>query len=163
MKEQKTAVISEDGLYRYKLSRIWGYSDNTVCFVGLNPSTADHEKDDATIRRLRNFCQNWGYGGFHIVNLFAYRSRDPKKLRKVDNPIGDKNDDWLIRTTHSSLIKKVIPCWGNKGDIDNRDFQVLKMLPHWKLYHLTLSKSGNPKHPLYLPSDTIPIKWDIKL
>ncbi len=45
------AVISDDGLYRYALSRIWDRSKQAAMFVGYNPSTADALKDDPTIRR----------------------------------------------------------------------------------------------------------------
>ena len=161
MNEHKSAVISEDQKYRYKLSRTWNENEPGIVFIGLNPSTADHEKDDATIRRLRGFCKDWGAGGFVIVNLFALRSRNPFALETDPDCIGPKNNDWIIRTTFKSLITKVIPCWGNHGKLWGRDQEVLKMLPHWKLYHLGLSKAGNPKHPLYLPSSTIPTKWDL--
>jgi hypothetical protein len=37
----KSAVISQDRLYRYSLTRVWDEKKRRVMFVGLNPSTAD--------------------------------------------------------------------------------------------------------------------------
>jgi hypothetical protein len=45
------AVFSGDERYRYRLTRIWEVSRQQVLFVMLNPSTADADKDDQTIRK----------------------------------------------------------------------------------------------------------------
>jgi hypothetical protein len=37
----KDAIISEDKLYRYGLSRNWDTSKGRILFIMLNPSTAD--------------------------------------------------------------------------------------------------------------------------
>ncbi|PHM62792.1 DUF1643 domain-containing protein [Xenorhabdus ishibashii] len=49
------SAISEDGLYRYDLWRVWDESKPNVMFIGLNPSTADHEINDNTITRCSTF------------------------------------------------------------------------------------------------------------
>ena len=74
----KSAEISKCGKYRYMLMRIWDLDLPKVCFVGLNPSTADAKEDDPTIRQLIEFAKSWNYGGFVIVNLFAMRATNPK-------------------------------------------------------------------------------------
>ena len=70
---RRNAELSACGKYRYRLSRIWDDKKPLVLFIMLNPSTADAEQDDPTIRRCIAFAKNWGYGGFMAGNLFAFR------------------------------------------------------------------------------------------
>ena len=67
------ADISPDGLYRYTLGRTWGDGDTCV-FIMLNPSVADAESDDPTIRRCRGFAEALGCGSLLVANLYAYRA-----------------------------------------------------------------------------------------
>ena len=76
----KDAEISKCGCYRYALWRVWSEDVSCAMFVGLNPSIADAEGDDPTLRRCIAYARSWGYGGVCIGNLFAYRATDPNEL-----------------------------------------------------------------------------------
>ena len=65
-----SAVISDCQRYRYWLERDRG--ERPLVFVMLNPSTADAEVDDPTIRRCRRFASDNGYTGIIVVNLYAF-------------------------------------------------------------------------------------------
>ena len=54
---ESSAVMSADGNYRYLLSRLLGPSPSLATFIMLNPSTADAEPDDPTIRRCIGFAK----------------------------------------------------------------------------------------------------------
>jgi len=69
---KRSAVISDDGKYRYRLDRDLGRDGKTAAFIMVNPSTADAEVDDATIRKLIGFSQRLGFGRFIVGNKFAY-------------------------------------------------------------------------------------------
>src|SRR5438128_12388833 len=86
----KNAHISADGKYRYFLSRILGCGPITT-FIMLNPSTADAEVDDATIRKCLGFCQRWGCGTLQVINLFAIRTPHPAAMKQVEDPVGPDN------------------------------------------------------------------------
>ena len=60
-----SAIFSDCGRYRYSLSRRWENGENCV-FVGLNPSTADSAKNDATVRKCIHFARSWGFADTHV-------------------------------------------------------------------------------------------------
>ena len=146
---KKHAIISQDEKYRYQLSRIWDEEKPKILFIMLNPSTADADVDDPTIRRVVNFAKSWGYGGVFVGNLYAFRSTDPKGLRHTDDPIGEDNIQHIQNLL--GLVEKVIYAWGN----NQRE-------PDWLCdlvdspYCIDVSKKGIPKHPLYLKSELQP-------
>ena len=77
-----SAIISNCNKYRYKLTRTWNEDKGKALFIMLNPSTADEKTDDLTTRRCINFAKKWGYGGIMIGNIYPFRAKRPKDLRK---------------------------------------------------------------------------------
>jgi hypothetical protein len=67
------ALFSPCGKYRYWLTRTWDLSRPTIAVIGLNPSKADLQRDDNTVRKCQEFARNWGYGRLLMLNLYAYR------------------------------------------------------------------------------------------
>ncbi len=156
----RRALISPCGRYRYWLSRRWGQG-GYVNWIMLNPSTGDAQVDDATIRRCIGFTKDWGYDALWITNLFAFRSADPKALASQEDPVGlVENSVERIRAAADAAL--VVVAWGAHKGIDPHVQTVLRMLyvlgkqPH----HLGLTASGQPKHPLYLPSSAKPTPWE---
>lgn len=154
----KSAVISACGQYRYELWRRWAEGPH-VLFIMLNPSTADGQVDDPTIRRCVSFAKRWGYGALCVANLFAFRSTDPTQMKKVLDPIGPDNDATLIRLARQAGL--VIAAWGSHGSHLGRSKKVLQMLPAVKALHLT--QGGDPGHPLYLKGTCEPFCFGLEL
>lgn len=152
----KDAIISECGQYRYLLQRSWDVRQQAVCFIMLNPSTADASLDDPTIRRCLGFAKDLGFGQLEVVNLFGLRATDPKVMRSHADPIGPENDEQLIRS--ATICHQTICAWGAHGTHKDRGRAVLALLrragvqPH----ALRLTKAGHPAHPLYLPANLKP-------
>jgi hypothetical protein len=133
--------------YRYHLSRSWDEEKPFILFIMLNPSTADAENDDQTIRRVINFAKSWGYGGVYVGNLYAFRSTDPKGLKHTDDPIGP--DNMACVQSLVGLTDKVVYAWGN-GYKEPEWLRNLVDTP----YCIDISKNGNiPKHPSRLNKD----------
>jgi hypothetical protein len=145
-----SAEFSACSRFRYSLTRIWNRIRPTVLFIGLNPSTADAERNDPTIRRGLRFAQDWRFGGLTVCNLFAYRSTDPRALRTVDDPVGPENDAAIRRAC--ALAARVVVAWGIHGRFGGRDEDVLALVP--RPYCLGVTLGGSPKHPLYLAGKT---------
>ncbi len=146
---QKDATLNEDRRYRYSLIREWDAEKPKVLFIGLNPSTADETEDDATIRRCIGFAKRWGFGAILVGNLFAIRSKDPAVLYEAKDPIGPENDVCLAKMAQEASL--VVAAWGNNGGYRNRSEEVSALFTQMKC--LGVNKTGEPKHPLYVPSN----------
>lgn len=158
----KTAILSDDRIYRYMLWRQWAalerapYEIPFVVFIGLNPSTADERLDDPTIRRCIGFATEWGFGALCMTNLFAFRATQPADMKRAVNPTGLHNQHHLLKWGSRAAL--VVAAWGVNGTFANQDLNVRQWLSNAgiTLHHLGLSKHGHPKHPLYLKADTKP-------
>jgi hypothetical protein len=146
------ASFSRCGLYRYSLQRRWHQGEGQVCFIGLNPSTADHRRDDPTIRRCVGFAHGWGFAGMEIVNLFAFRATYPEDLKAAVDPVGAGNARALGRAIRRSEL--AIACWGNDGAFLGQAGRILRRFP--ELQCIRLNSSKQPAHPLYLPAGLVP-------
>ena len=150
------ALFSRDRRYRYRLWRRWDPARAQIAFCMLNPSTADEHADDPTIRRCIGFAREWGYGGVEIVNLFALRATDPRELMTARDPIGRRNDSYLIETSRRSAA--VVIAWGIHGAFRSRGAVARGLLsPRARLLALGWTREGEPRHPLYLRRDVRPI------
>lgn len=153
----KSAIISPCGLYRYRLSRRWAEAGLALPIIMLNPSTADAELDDPTIRRCLGFANREGFMGIEVYNLFAFRSPSPRSLLDADDPVGPVNDSYL-ESMMASAKRDSLPIlcgWGANGDLSMRGHIVKRMAEeaNASLSCLGQTRSGHPKHPLYIRAD----------
>ncbi len=154
----RETIFSPCRRYRYTLWRDWNplLTENIYAmFIGLNPSTADETNDDPTIRRCISFSKAWGCDSFCMTNIFAFRATDPKVMIAEPNPIGDENDDWLVRCARKASI--IVAAWGVHGEHMGRGKVVARMIPGLKC--LGVTKDGYPRHPLYVRGDVVPEKY----
>ena len=151
------ANFSQDRMYRYALWRIWNEDKPLVMFIGLNPSKAHETKDDPTIKRVTRFTYDWGYGGFYMMNLFAFVTPYPRELMLAIDPLGE-NDGWLEKVAVD--CERVVFAWGAFGDpkglqmIRDRAEAVKGKFPG--AYCIRKTKGGHPEHPLFLPGNLKP-------
>jgi len=162
------AIISTCGLYRYSLWRYWGPRPYGT-FIMLNPSTADGNTDDATIRRCCGFARAWGWGGFHVYNLFAFRATDPRELWTVKDPIGPRNNamlEFAIRRARqeAGFWDPMVVAWGAHARtwrvFERAQFvRALAREHNQTLYCLGETADGHPRHPLRLRTSNILTEW----
>lgn len=149
----RTAVFSGDDRYRYSLGRVWEPGAPSSCWIMLNPSIADAEQDDPTIRRCVGFARSWGHGSIVVVNLFAMIATYPVYLDRAADPIGPLNDETIIQAVTG---RRVICAWGNCSQRIgcNRIHKLRALLEQTRTtgFCLGFTKFGNPSHPLYLPA-----------
>jgi hypothetical protein len=154
------AVLSPCGRYRYRLTRTWD-DGRPAAFVMLNPSTADADRDDPTVRRCVAFARAWGCAGLVVVNLFAFRATDPYAMREQGAAaVGPENDAHI----RAAVIEcsPVVCAWGAHGGFLLRDAAVRELIRRsglpWGMC-LGLTKGGHPRHPLYVPATTLPVPY----
>ena len=128
--------------------------------IGLNPSTADEARDDPTIRRCAGFARSWQFGGVLVANLFAFRATNPRELLKADLPPGDDNLA-TVRELARGVVETrgaVLAAWGAHGSHRAHSTALAAMLEEDGIGVACLgrTRSGEPKHPLYLPGDARP-------
>ncbi len=157
---KSTAIFSNCEGYRFRLWRQWDSKKPFLCFVMLNPSTADEAKNDPTVERCEQRARRGGYGGVQIVNLFALRSTNPQALYTHPDPIGKGNDKAIVEACHESAT--VICAWGSHGKLKERGTQIAGILRQEQiiLHTLKMNNDGNPSHPLYLSYETAPVRWE---
>lgn len=143
----KGADFSRDGKYRYRLWRIWDSALPLAMVIGLNPSTANADKDDATINNLRTALSALGFGGFYMMNCWAYITSKPELL--MINPMSEEWNNNMISVT-ASKCAVVIFAWGTFKIVNEtgRDKELEEMFPNAKCFGK--NKNGTPMHPLAL-------------
>lgn len=150
------AALSPCRHYRWWLRRQWQPRLPPLVFIGLNPSRADAERDDPTLRRIVGFARQWGFGSVTVLNLFARISPSPALLRRAADPVGTDNDRWLQRALDRRAA--IWLGWGNQGAWRGRDRQLLELMRQGlvgeshresRLFCLGLTAQGQPRHPLY--------------
>jgi hypothetical protein len=151
---ERSAVISECTYYRYLLRRVWDHDKPRILFVMLNPSTADAQVDDPTIRSCARISNTLGYGSLEVINLFGLRATDPAALDQWDDPVGPRNDD--VAAAAIERCDVAVCAWGAHPMARRRRRTICSMIRVRRpaVYCLGVTKAGAPKHPLYLKSFT---------
>lgn len=159
---ESTAWISEDELYRYTLARVWDDSLPRLLLCMLNPSTADHQYNDATIIRGVGYARSWGFGRLTVVNMFSYRATNPRRLRSLSKAEAIGSHTNSVIQTHLRKADLALAAWGTNGALFDREAEVLqiarKLDVPWHV--LGLTKHGYPVHPLRQRKDLQPVLWE---
>jgi len=154
-----SAIISDCGTYRYVLSRSGDLypTCGPALFIMLNPSTADAELDDPTIRRCRAFAKTWDCAGIVVANLYALRATNPAALWAHPDPVGRDNDGTL-----ATLIREhetIVCAWGTNAKPERVE-AIRKMFNRRsRPMCLGMTKHGAPRHSLYVRGDQPLIDW----
>ena len=122
--------------------------------MGLNPSTADENGNDPTIRRCIGFAREWGYGGMFMCNLFSYVTPDPQELELWRRSVPAVNA--MALQLARSLSAECVVAWGALVErVKGGEGAVMEAMAIVKpCMCLGLTQDGYPKHPLYLAKMT---------
>jgi hypothetical protein len=151
----------ENKEYRYTLKRVWDASLGSVLFVMMNPSTADPYVDDPTVAKCQRYARAWGYGTMLVGNTFAYRATNQKDLLRVADPVGPKNDKYLLQMAAQAEL--IVLAYGKPHKNlcqRGRDVAALLRRAEHELHALKLCNDGTPSHPLYLKGTLRPILFE---
>lgn len=144
------AWLSDCGLYRYALWRVWDASLPLLVVCMLNPSTADGLANDPTIRRNIAFTKRDGFGGILVVNLCAFRSTDPANLKTAGDAFGPLNEFAVYQA--AQIGGTVLVAWG-AAKINPMFVLERFRSAGARVVCLGKTKDGHPRHPLYVRGD----------
>lgn len=147
-------MLSDDEDYRYKLIRVWDNNKPNAAVVMLNPSKADMLTMDRTVMNLTNYLVENDYGSMTIVNLFSYRTTNPKYLKQRDEIQEALNDEYIRQAFTDSDV--IIVAWiRDKDKYVKRKKEVEKLLLEhkYKIKCFKDTKERKIRHPRDLTSD----------
>ncbi len=153
----RRASFSRCRRYRYSLTRHFSKGHGVCVIIGLNPSVADHQQDDPTIRRCMQFAYDWGFSELVMVNLFAWCATKPQDLFAAEQPVGPRNMRTLQR--HAKRADRVVAAWGTHGSFQSQGQKIALALSAFPLHCFGHTKNNEPLHPLYQPRDARLRSW----
>ena len=161
--EAPVAHFSPNRRYRYSLRRRVGFGNRVVAFCMLNPSTADEERNDPTVRRCIDYANRWGFGWLIVVNLAPFRSSQPEDMIAAGpepDDIWESNIAAIMAAAQESDL--LVLAYGNHGVREDRAGRVLEVLAAGKVeaHCLGVTLQGQPIHPLYQRSSALPVPYD---
>ena len=131
-----------------------------IC-IGINPSTAQPDDLDNTLKSVQRIALGNGYDSFLLFNVYAQRATDPDAMEKVCNPLLHRENMEAFRYVLSLSDSPAIwAAWG--AVIEKRGYLkdcVRDMLDIGRKYGAqwycagAITKKGHPHHPLYLRKD----------
>jgi len=99
-----------------------------------------------------------------VVNLFAWRTHEPRRLRDARDPIGPGNDDAVCAAAR--LAGLVVCAWGAAHQVGwplarRRVETIVRLFGDAETVCLGRTKGGHPRHPLYLRADAKPKAFEV--
>ena len=144
--------------YRYILGT---RGENPLICIGINPSTAEPDHLDNTLKSVQRIALGNGFDSFIMFNVYAQRATDPDTMEKVCNATLHRENLEAFRYVLSISDKPTVwAAWG--AIIEKRDYLtdcVRDMVSVGQSYGAAwvcagnISKKGHPHHPLYLRKD----------
>ena len=144
--------------YRYILGT---RGKNPLICIGINPSTAEPDNLDNTLKSVERIALGNGFDSFIMFNVYAQRATSPDDMEKMCNPQLHRENLEAFRYVLSiSQQPTVWAAWG--AIIEKRKYLsdcVRDMLLVGEEYGAkwvcagAITKKGHPHHPLYLRKD----------
>lgn len=158
-----SAIFSDCRTWRYRLERDLGREGPTVALLGVNPSVADENKNDQTIRKDIGFGAVHGWGRIIKGNKFAFCAKDIKALRGAADPRGPENDDHLRQIMQDA--DQIVACWGPLAKLPpmlRRRWRTVAAIADdigKPLWCFGTAQDGQPLHTMTLAYATPLIAW----
>ncbi len=144
--------------YRYILGT---RGKNPLICIGINPSTAEPDNLDNTLKSVERIALGNGFDSFIMFNVYAQRATSPDDMEKQCNPLLHRENMEAFRYVLSISEKPTVwAAWG--AIIEKRNYLadcVRDMVQLGQTYGAcwvcagAITKKGHPHHPLYLRKD----------
>ncbi len=154
--------------YRYLLGTV---GDHPLITVGINPSTAEPEHLDNTLKSVSRIAQQNGFDSFLMFNVYAQRATNPDHMDSELNTVLHQENMRAFRWV-LSRCRKTPQIWAAWGTIVEKRAYLKQCLTDMvtegnafgaQWYHAGKpSVKGHPHHPLYLKKDACIEPFDME-
>ncbi|MGN0999773.1 MAG: DUF1643 domain-containing protein [Faecousia sp.] len=144
--------------YRYILGT---RGKNPLICIGINPSTAEPDHLDNTLKSVERIALGNGFDSFMMFNVYAQRATDPNAMERQCNMALHRENVKAFRYVLSLSEKPAVwAAWG--AVIEKRDYLsdcLRDLVEAGRKYGAqwycagAITKKGHPHHPLYLRKD----------
>ena len=143
---------------------------NPLICIGINPSTAQPDDLDNTLKSVERIALGNGFDSFIMFNVYAQRATDPDAMERSCNlALHRENLEAFRYVLSMSRAPAVWAAWGTI--IEKRDYlsaclqdmvAVGEQLGATWYCAGAVSKKGHPHHPLYLRKDEKIKQFDVQ-
>ncbi len=162
MEMERAAFFNHDTTHRYSLCRRWE-PGKLVNFIMLNPSKADAEVDDSTVRKCIGFAKRWGFGRLVVTNLLPNVATNPQDLPRWS---GNNHFNAQVRRVIIQEADLIVVAWGSPDTHLRRQISFSELLYHMRgqlsgraLFCIGTTKKGDPLHPSRTAYTDAPVPW----
>lgn len=149
--------------YRYILGT---RGENPLICIGINPSTAEPDNLDNTLKSVERIALGNGFDSFIMFNIYAQRATNPNDMEKSFNrelhAENLKAFEYVLNLYSKDKKPAVWAAWGTIIEKRSYLFECLDdMISVGNKYNASWytagkrSKTGHPHHPLYLPKNSV--------
>lgn len=153
--------------YRYILGT---RGKNPLICIGINPSTAEPDNLDNTLKSVQRIALGNGFDSFLMFNVYAQRATDPDAMERTCNAHLHRENMAAFDYVLSLASRPAV--WAAWGAVIEKRAYLLDclqdMIALGQKHHAqwfsagAISKKGHPHHPLYLKKDAGLDPFDIQ-
>jgi len=154
--------------YRYILGTV---GKKPLICIGINPSTAEPDNLDNTLKSVERIAKFNGYDSFIMFNVYPQRATDPDNMDAECNYLLHNENMKAFRYILSLSEGTAPSVWAAWGTIIEKRSYLTEIVTDMidignefgaKWYSVgSISKKGHPHHPLYLKKDSVTEEFDI--
>lgn len=147
-----------DNTARFTLGEFNITTDKTLICVGINPSTAEPDNLDPTLRKVKSIALSHNYSNWVMINVYPQRATNPNDLHiNCDEQLHNVNINEIKNLLTSFNNADILFAYGNL--ISKRPYlktcldDILNLINSYKFvgqkFCIKRTIKGNPMHPLY--------------
>lgn len=157
--------------YRYILGT---RGENPLICVGINPSTAEPDRLDNTLKSVERIALGNGFDSFLMFNVYAQRATVPDDMDTIFNSVLHRENmqafSYILSHVGSGVTPTVWAAWGTI--IEKRPYlkdcvremtEIASSCNARWVRAGSVSRAGHPHHPLYLKKDEKIADFDIRM
>jgi hypothetical protein len=152
--------------WRYLLCRVWNPTRPLMGWLCCNPSDADHQDNDPSVRKMIGFARRRDAGGILLGNALAFATPYPSVLAKAADPLGPRNVELIQWLAANRSIDILVAGWGGAlpkklRELARVTIRAASEARELWCYGTCERQPTEPRHPLMLPYATPLVRFGV--